>query len=136
MALRPLIGMQQSIDLNAHEFGTRSQELSRELRAEQLLVAEMRQNLKRTESHAARAEAGTERLRVQVQTCRSEAAAASSKIEQQAEEIAELQERMEKERCMHSTVSSAMQARIEDLSGSSARLREEITALHTAIQVC
>ena len=136
MAARPLVGMQQSLASRAHEAGTQSQEFSRQLRAEQLLVADLRQSLKRAESHATRAEAITAKLRGHVEASRSDAKAASSKVKQQAEEIAQLQQDMDRERCMHSTASGAMQARIEDLSGSSARLQDEITALHATIQVC
>ena len=128
--------MQQSLESKVHEAGTKSQEVSRKLQAEQLLAADLRQSLKRAESHAARAEAGTAKLRVQIQTSRSEAAAAQSKVDQQALEIAQLQKDLDRERCMHSTASGAMHARIEDLTGSSARLQEEITALHATIQVC
>ena len=136
MALRPLIGMQQSLESKVREASTQSQGLSRELQAEQLTVADLRQNLKRAEAHAARAEAGTAKLRRQIEASRSEAAAALSKVEQHALDIAQLQQNMERERCMHSTASSAMQAQIDDLSGSSARLQEEIAALHVTIQVC
>ena len=110
--------------------------LSRKLRAEQLLVTDLRRNLKRAESHAARAELRTAKLRGQVEASSSELAAALSKVEQQAQELAQLQQDIEKERCMHSTASSTMQARTEDLSSSSARLQEEIASLHAIIQVC
>ena len=128
--------MQQSLQSRVHEAGTRSQGLSRELQAEQSLVAELRQSLKRSDSHAARAEAKTVKLRGQIETSRSEAAAVLCKVEQQALEIAQLRERLERERRIHSTTNGTMQARIEDLSSSSARLQEEIASLHATIQVC
>lgn len=136
VALRGVIAMQQSLESKVREAGTQSQELSRELRAAQSLVAELRQSLKRAESHAARAEAGTLKLRGQIETSKNEAAAAVCKVEEQAIEIAQLRERIERERCIHSTASGTMQARIEDLSSSSTRLQEEITSLHATIQVC
>ncbi len=128
--------MQRTLESKAHEAGTQSQELSRKLRAEQLLVTDLRQDLKRAESHAARAEAVTAKLRRRTEASRKDAGAALSKVEQQAEEIAQLQQDVDRERGMHSAASSAMQTRIEDLSGSLARLQEEVAALHATIQVC